>query len=106
MADNEKMTPAVIGEIKQVLRKAGLTESDVTEAIAAIWTVREVTPIRDSQEYRAYEDRYRKMMQDAGFIGQKRSWEEYMDFARTPAGRLALAIFDRMAQWKEMKGVP
>jgi hypothetical protein len=106
MADNEKMTPAVIEEIKQVLRKAGLTESDVTEAIAAIWTVREVAPIRDAEEYRVYEDRYRKMMQDAGFVGQQRTWEEYMDYVRTPAGRLALAIFNRMADWKEMKGVP
>jgi hypothetical protein len=29
-----------------------------------------------------------------------------MDYVRTPAGRLALAIFNRMADWKEMKGVP
>jgi hypothetical protein len=76
MADDAKMTPTVIEEIKQVLRKARLTENDVAEAIAAISTVREVAPIRDAEEYRVYEDRYRKMMQDAGFVGQQRTWEE------------------------------
>jgi hypothetical protein len=46
------------------------------------------------------------MMQDTGFVGQKRSWEEYMGYVRTPTGRLALAIFNRMAEWKAGKGVP
>jgi hypothetical protein len=66
-----------------------------------------VKPIRDGEEYRAYEERYGKMMQDAGFVGgQPRTWEDYMDYVRTPAGRLALTIFNRMAEWKKMKGVP
>src|SRR5262249_36002625 len=90
MCGDEKMTQAVIEEIEQVLRKAGLTDADVTDAIAAIWTVREVKPIRDAEEYRAYEERYSTMMRDAGFIGAQRSWEEYMDYVRTPGGRLAL----------------
>ncbi len=55
---------------------------------------------------RAYEERYHKMMEDAGFIGQKRSWEEYMDYIRTPVRRLALALFNRMADWKKEKSVP
>jgi hypothetical protein len=29
-----------------------------------------------------------------------------MDFVRTPEGGLALAIFNRMAEWKLAKGVP
>jgi hypothetical protein len=68
--------------------------------------MQEVTPIQDGEQYRTYEERYHKMMQDAGFIGQKRSWEEYMDYVRTPAGRLTLAILNRMAEWKAAKGVP
>jgi len=106
MAGDDKVTQAVIEEIERVLRKAGLTDADVSEAIAAIWTSREVKPIRDAEEYRTYEERYRTMMRDAGFVGTQRSWEEYMDYIRTPGGRLALAIFDRMADWKEIKGVP
>jgi ubiquinone/menaquinone biosynthesis C-methylase UbiE len=105
MAEDKKM-PEVIEEMKRVLRKAGLTEGDITEAIASISTMQEVTPIHDGEQYRAYEERYHKMMQDAGFVGQKRGWEEYMDYVRTPAGRLALAIFNRMAEWKAAKGVP
>jgi hypothetical protein len=100
------MMPEVIEELKRVLRKAGLAEGDVTEALASISIMQEVTPIRDGEQYRAYEERYSKMMQDAGFVGQKRSWEEYMDYARTPAGRLALALFNRMVEWKAAKGVP
>jgi hypothetical protein len=106
MLEIKEMTPEMTEELRRLLRKAGLAESDLTEAIAGIWTIREVTPIRDGEQYRAYEERYRKMMRDAGFVGQKRSWEDYMDFVRTPAGRLALAIFNRMAAWKEAKGVP
>jgi hypothetical protein len=105
MADDDKMTPEVIEEIKLVLRKAGLTESDISEAITGIWTMVEVPPIQNEDQYRAYEDRYQRMMRDAGFIGQKRSWEEYMDYIRTPAGRLALAIFNRMAEWEGDTGV-
>jgi hypothetical protein len=100
------MMPEVIEELKRVLRKAGLAEGDITEALASISIMQEVTPIRDGEQYRAYEERYSKMMQDAGFVGQKRSWEEYMDYARTPAGRLALALFNRMVEWKAAKGVP
>ena len=98
--------PEVIEEMKRVLRQAGLTEDDVTEAIASISTMQEVTPIQDGEQYRAYEERYYKMMQHAGFVGQKRSWEENMDYVRTPGGRLALAIFNRMAEWKAAKSVP
>jgi hypothetical protein len=68
--------------------------------------MQELTPISDGERYRAYEERYSKMMQDAGFVGRQRSWEDYMDYVRTPAGRLALAIFNRMAEWKKEKGVP
>ena len=94
-------------EIKRVLRKAGLTDDDITRAIAGIRTLQEVKPIRDGEQYRAYEEQYRKMMEDAGFVGgQQRSWEEYMDYVRTPAGMLALAIFNRMAEWKKARGVP
>jgi hypothetical protein len=100
------MMPELIEEMKRLLGKAGLTEDDVTEVIASISTMQEVTPIHDGAQYRAYEERYHKMMQDAGFVGQKRSWEEYMDYVRTPAGRLALTIFHRMAEWKKAKGVP
>ena len=100
------MMPEIIEEMKRVLRKAGLAEGDVTEALASISTMQEVTPIRDGEHYRAYEERYSKMMQDAGFVGQKRSWEEYMDYARSPAGRLALTLFNRMVEWKAAKGVP
>ncbi len=102
----DKMMPEVIEEMKQVLRKAGLTEGDVTEAIATISIMKEVVPIHDGEQYRAYEERYRKMMQDAGFVGEKRSWEEYMDYVRAPSGRLALALFNRMVDWKAAKGVP
>ncbi len=105
MAEDKKM-PEVIEEVKRVLRKTGLTEGDITEVIAAISNMQEVMPIRDAEQYRAYEARYQKMMKDAGFIGQKRSWEEYMDYVRTPTGRLALALFNRMAEWKKEKGVP
>jgi transcriptional accessory protein Tex/SPT6 len=94
-------------EIKRILRKAGLIDDDITQAIAGIRTLQEVKPIRDGEQYRAYEERYRKMMQDAGFVGShQRTWEEYMDYVRTPAGMLALAIFNRMAEWKKAKGVP
>src|SRR5690348_8673365 len=94
-------------EIKRVLSKAGLTDGDITRAIATIRTIQEVKPIRDGEQYRAYEERYRKMMQDAGFIGgQQRTWEEYMYYVRTPAGMLALTIFNRMTDWKKEKGVP
>jgi hypothetical protein len=93
-------------EIRRILKKAGLSDGDVTQATAIIRTIQEVKPIRDAEQYRAYEERYRKMMQDAGFVGQQRTWEEYMDYVRTPPGRLALAIFNRMAEWKEAKGVP
>jgi hypothetical protein len=102
----DKMMPELIEEMKRVLVKARLTEDDVTEVIGSISTMQEVTPIHDGAQYRAYEERYHKMMQDAGFVGQKRSWEEYMDYVRTPAGRLALTIFNRMAEWKKAKGVP
>jgi hypothetical protein len=88
-------------EIQQLLTKAGLEQNDVGETIAS-----NVTPIRNGEHYREYEERYRKMMQDAGFVGQQRSWEEYMDFVRTPHGRLALVLFSRMAEWKLGKGVP
>ena len=106
MADDDKMTPELVEEMKRLLRKAGLAESDVTQALASIATFQEIRPIRDGEEYRAYEERYRSMMRDAGFIGQKRTWEDYMDFVRTPEGRSALAIFNRMAEWKLAKGVP
>ncbi len=102
----DKMTPEVIEELKRVLRKSSLTESDVTEAIASISIMKEVTPIHGGDQYRVYEERYRKMMQDAGFLGQKRSWEEYMDYVRTPPGRLTLTLFNRMVEWKTAKGVP
>ncbi len=100
------MMPEALEEMKRVLRQAGLTGSDITEAIVSISTMQEVTPIRDGEQYRAYEERYQKMMQDAGFVGQRRSWEDYMDYVRTPAGRLALALFNRMVEWKAAKGVP
>lgn len=102
----DKMTPEVKEQLERVLRQSGLTENDVTEAIASISIRKEVTPIHGGDQYRVYEERYRKMMQDAGFLGQKRSWEEYMDYVRTPAGRLALTIFNRMVEWKTAKGVP
>jgi hypothetical protein len=105
MADDEKMTPEVFEEIKLVLRKAGLTENDISDAITSIWTMEEVPPIQNEDQYRTYEERYQGMMRDAGFVGQKRSWEEYMDYIRTPAGRLALAIFNRMAEWEGETGV-
>ncbi len=103
---NRGMQMGPIEEIKRALKKADLSDGDITRAIADIRTIQEVKPIRDAEQYRTYEERYRKMMQDAGFIGQQRTWEEYMDFVRTPSGRLALAIFNRMAEWKEAKGVP
>jgi ABC-type nitrate/sulfonate/bicarbonate transport system substrate-binding protein len=106
MAKGNKTTPDVTTEIQRLLTKAGLTESDVSETIASIQTIQEVSPIRDGAHYREYEERYRKMMQDAGFIGKQRSWEEYMDYIRTPHGRLALTLFNRMAEWKLAKGVP
>lgn len=106
MAKGNKTTPDVTKEIQRLLTKAGLTEHDVRETIASIQTIQEVTPIRDGARYREYEERYRKMMQDAGFVGQQRSWEEYMDYVRTPQGRLALTLFNRMAEWKLAKGVP
>jgi hypothetical protein len=100
-----KMRP--LEEIKRILRKAGLTDGDITQAIAGIPTLQELKPIGDGEQYRAYEERYRKMMQDAGFVGgQQTTWEEYMDYVRTPAGMLALAIFNRMAEWKKAKAVP
>ncbi len=102
----DKMMPEVIEEMKRVLRKAGLTEGDVTEAIASIGTMQQATPIHNEDQYRAYVEQYHKMMQDAGFVGQKRGWEEYIDYVRTPAGRLALALFNRMVKWKAAKGVP
>jgi hypothetical protein len=105
MAEDKKM-PEVIEEMKRVLIKTELTEGDITEVIAAISNMQEVMPIRDGEQYRAYEERYQKMMKDAGFVGQNRSWEEYMDYVRTPAGRLALALFNRVAEWKKEKGVP
>jgi hypothetical protein len=105
MADDNKMTPEVIEEIKLVLRKAGLSDSDITEAIAGLLTMQEVTPIRSEDQYRSYEDLYQRMMRDAGFVGQKRSWEEYMEYIRTPAGRLALTIFNRMAEWEAETGL-
>lgn len=105
MAEDKKI-PDVIDDMRGVLRKAGLPEGDITEALATISRMQELSPIRDGEQYRAYEERYHKMMQDAGFVGQKRSWEEYMDYARTPAGRLALTLFNRMAEWKAAKGVP
>ncbi len=105
MVDNNIMRER-IAEIEELLRKAGLTEADVTEAIGTIGILQKLTPISDGKQYRAYEERYHKMMQDAGFVGQKRSWEEYMDYIRTPAGRLALALFNRMAEWKKEKSVP
>jgi hypothetical protein len=100
------MGPEAIEEMKQILTKLGLAESDITEAIASISIMQDVTPIRDGNEYRVYEERYQKMMQNAGFVGQKRSWEEYMDYVRTSAGKSALALFNRMAEWKAAKGVP
>lgn len=100
------MNPEIVEELTRVLRKAGLAEADIAEANAIVQRMRELGPIRDGEEYRAYEERYRKMMQDAGFIGQTRSWEEYMDYIRTPAGTVALALFNRMAEWKKEKGVP
>jgi hypothetical protein len=106
MADDDKMTLELVEEMKRLLRKAGLAESDIAQALASIAALQEVRPIRDGEEYRAYEERYRTMMRDAGFIGQKRTWEDYMDFVRTPEGGLALAIFNRMAEWKLAKGVP
>jgi hypothetical protein len=102
----EKKTPEVIEEMKRILEKAGLPEGDITEALAGISIMQELPPIRDGENYRTYEERYHKLMQDAGFVGQKRSWEEYMDYVRTPAGRLALTIFNRMAEWKATRGVP
>ena len=105
MADDKK-TPELSEEMKRVLRKAGLPEGDITEALASISLMQQLPPIPDGEQYRAYEERYHKMMQDAGFVGQKRSWEEYMDYARTPAGRLALTLFNRMVEWKAAKGVP
>jgi transcriptional accessory protein Tex/SPT6 len=110
MAKGNKTTPDVTKEIQRLLTKAGLTEHDVSETIASIQTIQEVTPIRDGAHYREYEERYRRMMQDAGFVGQQsgeqRSWEEYMDYVRTPQGRLALTLFNRMTEWKLTKGVP
>ena len=103
MVDDDKMPS---NEIEELLSKAGLSEADVTEASATIRTLQQVTPIGNGEQYRAYEERYRGMMQDAGFVGQKRSWDEYMDYVRTPAGKLALALFNRMAEWKKQKGVP
>jgi hypothetical protein len=105
MADDNKVTPEVFEEIKLVLRKAGLSEGDITEAITGLLTMQEVTPIRSEDQYRAYEDLYQRMMRDAGFVGQKRSWEEYMDYIRTPAGKLALTIFNRMAEWEAETGL-
>ncbi len=105
MVDNDKITRERIAEIEELLRKVGLTEDDVAEAIATIRILQNLTPISDGKQYRAYEERYHNMMQDAGFIGQKRSWEEYMDYVRTPAGRLALALFNRMAGWKKERSV-
>lgn len=105
MADDEKMTPEVFEEIKLVLRKAGLTENDISDAITSIWTMEEVPPIQNEDQYRTYEERYQGMMRDAGFVGQKRSWEEYMDYIRTPAGKLALTIFNRMAEWEAETGL-
>ncbi len=102
----EKKTPKVIEEMKRILEKAGLPEGDITEALAGISIMQELPPIRDGENYRTYEERYHKLMQDAGFVGQKRSWEEYMDYVRTPAGRQALTIFSRMAEWKAARGVP
>jgi hypothetical protein len=106
MVKGNKTTPGVTKEIQRLLTKAGLTEGDVSEAIASIRTFQEVTPIRNGEHYREYDERYRKMMQDAGFIGQQRNWEEYMDYVRTPHGKLALTLFNRMAEWKLAKGVP
>ena len=103
MVDDDKKPS---NEIEKLLSKAGLSEADVTEASATIRTLQQVTPIGNGEQYRAYEERYGGMMQDAGFVGQKRSWEEYMDYVRTPAGKLALALFNRMAEWKKQKGVP
>ncbi len=105
MAEDKKM-PELIEEMQRVLRKAGLPEGDSNEALAIISIMQQVPPIRDGENYRAYEERYQKLMQDAGFVGEKRSWEEYMDYVRTPGGRLALTIFNRMAEWKAAKGVP
>ncbi len=105
MVDNN-ITRERIAEIEELLRKAGLTEADVTETIGTIGILQKLTPISDGKQYRAYEERYHKIMQDAGFVGHKRSWEEYMDYIRTPAGRLALALFNRMAEWKKEKSVP
>ncbi len=102
----EKKTPEVMEEIKRILRKAGLPEGDITDALAGISIMQELPPIRDGENYRAYEERYHKLMRDAGFVGQKRGWEEYMDYVRTPAGRQALTIFSRMAEWKAARGVP
>src|SRR5690242_19172714 len=106
IAEDDRMNPEIVEELKRVLRKAGLAEVDIAEANAIVQRMRELGPIRDGEEYRAYEERYRKMMQDAGFSGQKRSWEEYMDYIRTPAGTVTLALFNRMAEWKKEKGVP
>jgi hypothetical protein len=106
MAKGNKTTPDVTKEIQRLLTKAGLTEHDVSETIASIQTIQEVPPIRDGAHYREYEERYRKMMQDAGFVGQQRTWEEYMDYVRTPQGRLALTLFNRMTEWKLAKAVP
>jgi hypothetical protein len=106
MVDNDNRARELSEDIEKLFRKAGLTETDVTEAIDTIRTLQEVTPIGNGQQYRAYEERYHKMMHDAGFVGQKRSWEEYMDYVRTPAGKLALTLFNRMAEWKKQKAVP
>jgi dihydroxyacid dehydratase/phosphogluconate dehydratase len=106
MAKGNKTTPDVTKEIQRLLTKVGLTEGDVSETIAIIRTFQEVIPIRNGEHYREYEERYRKMMQDAGFVGQQRSWEEYMDYVQTPHGKLTLTLFSRMAEWKLAKGVP
>ncbi len=107
MVDNDNMAREVGQEVEKLLRKAGLTEVDATEATATIRSLQEVRPIANGAQYRAYEERYHQMMQDAGFVsGQKRSWEQYMDYVRTPAGKLALVLFNRMAEWKKEKSVP
>ena len=106
MAEDDNTARDVSEQIERLLSKAGFTETDVTETATTIRMLQEVTPIGNGEQYRAYEERYRNLMQDAGFVGHKRGWEEYMDYIRTPAGRLSLVLFNRMAEWKKEKGVP
>jgi hypothetical protein len=81
--------------LRQLLKKAGISEADITDAITSIRTMDEVAPIHSETEYRAYAERWHKMAQIA-----PKAADEYMDYTRTAAGRLMIAIFNRMREWE------